>query len=161
MVIPMWSDTSSRKEGWTTIHLTLRKTILQNHLISYVDEIKPQILLFLRQLRSINISVDFYRDQRQINLLRTQVSDTHDIIELNDSRSIASRYYMVKWQATPYRDESRRQGITESEIVLAFPIQFDNTPSLKIKVQNVHAFLPIRRYGFKVRINQFFLYLSL
>jgi len=44
--------------------------------------------------------------------------------------------------------EPKREGIKESQILLAFPMTEDLEP--KLEPQNVYAFLPIRDYGLQV-----------
>ena len=49
---------------------------------------------------------------------------------------------------TTAQGEEKREGVSSSEIVLAFPVTRDEHPV--ISDQNVHAFLPLRPFGFNV-----------
>jgi hypothetical protein len=46
--------------------------------------------------------------------------------------------------------ESKRQGVSSSEIILGFPITDDNQP--RRESQQAYAFLPIRDYGFEASL---------
>ncbi|KAF4630462.1 hypothetical protein G7Y89_g7676 [Cudoniella acicularis] len=58
----------------------------------------------------------------------------------------------------PIRKEGRRRDVTSTEISLAFPINSEGAP--EISTQMVHAFLPVRDFGFKFLIQADFLVTS-
>jgi hypothetical protein len=66
---------------------------------------------------------------------------------LNGTRDV-ERYILVRHIAQTPVEEPGREGVEESEIVLAFPVTENQEPVMK--QQDVHAFLPLRCYGFKV-----------
>ena len=66
---------------------------------------------------------------------------------LNGTRDM-ERYILVRHTAQMPVGEPGREGVKESEIVLAFPVTENQDPVTK--QQDVHAFLPLRCYGFKV-----------
>lgn len=69
-------------------------------------------------------------------------------IDDENHRSNETKYIMVRHNATDMPQDKRREGVTMSEVVLAFPIQNSNT--LVTSRQQVFAFLPINDFGFNV-----------
>jgi len=65
----------------------------------------------------------------------------------NGTRDV-ERYILVRHIAQTPVGEPGREDVKESEIVLAFPVTENQEPVTK--QQEVHAFLPLRCYGFKV-----------
>ncbi|KAJ6631464.1 hypothetical protein B0H10DRAFT_1978899 [Mycena sp. CBHHK59/15] len=152
MITPSWADDAPGRDGWTQFTLHLSDATNKFDIASRLFEVGPTLLLFLRQLRHLKIvvgnkSVDIRRFDRK----------AQDIIHLKVVRnSVESlhRYLTVKSSVkTPL--EKKRSGISQSEIVLAFPLSIRGGP--KIHPQDVHAFLPIRPYGFSFLIQGDFL----
>lgn len=147
MIAPSWTERHPVRRGWTDFHLYLADEQDSNKLNSYAQDIQPTLLLFLRKLRNLSLLIK----QRgcipeSIRLTREDIGS--DVVRLHDSRSTPQKYFMVKYQTKTYPGEEKRKGIEESEVVLAFPLNNEGTPS--IKRQAVHAFLPLRQYGFSV-----------
>jgi len=55
---------------------------------------------------------------------------------------------MVSNEVEGLPKEDKRLGMNKSTITLAFPVNGENAP--RERKEKVHAFLPIRDYGFKV-----------
>jgi len=62
---------------------------------------------------------------------------------------------MVRQIVKTYTQEEKRKGISESAVVLAFPLTENEEP--KTDSQAVHSFLPLRSYGFNFVIQADFL----
>ena len=69
---------------------------------------------------------------------------------VTESCTTSQKYLVVKHRAAAYTQESRRPGAEETDIVLAFPVTDDEGPI--VEDQALYAYLPLRRYGFKVRL---------
>jgi hypothetical protein len=67
---------------------------------------------------------------------------------IRDGEYTVERYVLVRHLAKTPGGEPGRENVQESEIVLAFPVTEAREPVQR--VQDVHAFLPLRCYGFKV-----------
>lgn len=79
-----------------------------------------------------------------------EVIGSHTVINIKDSLDLPpQKYFMVEHLTKTYNNEEKRKGIVESKIELAFPLLNNGTP--KIERQDVHAYLPLRDYGFSVR----------
>ena len=115
-------------------------------LVDSLRDIQPTLLLFLRKLHRITITLDGKTaDVEKCSLSNgiTRLKRTGDEVQ-----SLSSDYRLFSFSTKAYQGEEKRQGINESVIVLAFPITDSGEPSERD--QDVHAFLPLRSYGFRV-----------
>ncbi|KAJ7125259.1 hypothetical protein C8R44DRAFT_980460 [Mycena epipterygia] len=157
MITPCWEEDCPGRQDWTQFTLQLSDTKNKKQLESYLSDIDPKLLLFLRKLRSLKIdlgTVSFVvrRDEEESGVVR--------LLRYNQPKPIAvtSQYLLVKRLVKTSSGEKKRPNISESEIILAFPLGLDLGPS--IAEQFVHAFLPIRTYGFSFLIQGDFLTLA-
>ena len=121
--------------------------------------LKPELLLFLRQLMAISVSIEDanampttnyqlkrdnsqYRGFTMIRLGRTDLQAT-------TPTSTVKRYIIRTIVVRDMPAEELRPGISESDVVLAFPVDENYTPI--IEDQPTFNFLPIRAYGLPVR----------
>jgi hypothetical protein len=149
MITPILGSRYSAVRGWTTFHLHLASSENGNDLSEQLRDVRPTLLLFLRQLRALSIAIPGVTP-RSIEVRRTD-DDDRDMVTLeriqNGARDV-ERYVLVRHLAQTPVGESGREDVKESEIVLAFPVTETQEPVTK--KQDVHAFLPLRCYGFKV-----------
>lgn len=149
MITPILGSTYPAVRGWTTFHLHLAPSENGSDLGAQLRNVRPTLLLFLRQLRTLSITIPGVVP-RSIEVRRTD-DDDHDMVSLeriqNGARDV-ERYVLVRHLAQTPVEEPGRENVQESEIVLAFPVTEIQEPVTK--QQDVHAFLPLRCYGFKV-----------
>ena len=152
MITPIWDPGCLVEPGWTTFRLQLGGSENGQALSKLLTEIQPSALLFLRQLRSLEFHVKTLDRQRPLVVTIERVDSTGDIISLvrheNGNVTFDQNFMLIRHSTPTYQHEDKRQGIHESEVVLAFPVGQSGTPV--IAEQDVHAFLPLRRYGFNV-----------
>lgn len=149
MVIPIWTDRHPVTEGWTTFTLELSADTIIDALATHLKDIQPSLLLFLRKLEHIKVDVDGVKGHFDCAQLRDEPGVTRLTRQQGDQRSIED-FLIVKGAAQTYSQEPKREGITESEIVLAFPVSADRTPIIQDRA--IHAFLPIRTHSIPVCI---------
>jgi hypothetical protein len=146
MITPILGSRYPAVRGWTTFHLHLAPSENGDDLSTQLRDVRPTLLLFLRQLRVLCITIPGVT----LEVRRTYDGD-RDMISLerilNGTRDV-ERYILVRHIAQTPVGEPGREDVKESEIVLAFPVTEDQEPVTK--QQEVHAFLPLRCYGFKV-----------
>jgi hypothetical protein len=121
-------------------------------LSAHLKDIQPALLLFLRKLRYVTIEGPIGPQGRTatIEIHRDDVDrDMVSLQRIEYGRSSVKKYFRVTHKTQTHLGEERRRGITKSNVVLAFPL--DETEAPQISVQSVHAFLPLRPYGFTVR----------
>ena len=139
--------------GWTTFQLQLAPSENGNDLSAQLGDVRPTLLLFLRKLRALSITIPAVPPHNAIDIEVRRTDDVdRDMVALErirDGEHTVERYVMVRHLAQTPGGEPGREDIKESEIVLAFPVTEAREPVQRI--QDVHAFLPLRCYGFKVR----------
>jgi hypothetical protein len=152
MITPIWDPSLSVEPGWTTFNLQLSGSEDGQALSRQLTEIPPSALLFLRQLRSLVFHVKTSNCGKPLVVEVQYIDSGEDIVCLirreNGIVTLCQKFMLLKHTVPTYRHEEKRQGIHESEVVLVFPIQNSGNPV--IEEQEVHAFLPLRRYGFNV-----------
>lgn len=146
MITPSWAEDCPGRQNWTRFTLQLSNTTDSAQLESYLLDIDPTLLLFLRKLRCLTIdlgAVKFtvQRMDPQPNVVSLRRISGYQVTD--------SPYLLVKRFVDSYAMEKKRPNVSQTEIILAFPLSRDGSP--KIIKQSVHAFLPIREYGFSVR----------
>ncbi len=141
MIAPVWDTVSPVEPDWTTFRLAIPTRVDIDKLSQKLKEIEPTLLLFLRKLRELNVVIDGHN----LNLSRSESEDGITILRANQDEK---RYVMVRTDVHDLPAELKRANVTKSEIVLAFPVSFTDTPV--IADQDVHTFLPLRSFGFAV-----------
>ena len=146
MIAPIWDARPTVADGWTSFQLDLSARTNRADLVSDLDDIKPSLLLFLNKLHTIRITVD----GRTTEMTKaTLPGDVTRLQKLVNQRSVQSDDYLVySTSVVKMPDDDKRSGVSKSVITLAFPITRDGEPS--IQDRDVHAFLPLRSYGFSV-----------
>ncbi|KAI0058520.1 hypothetical protein BV25DRAFT_1919220 [Artomyces pyxidatus] len=156
MITPIPDTTYPAKPGWTTFHLRLAATEDGSRLSVPLREVRPTLLLFLRQLRCLTITVNAGGGHSNIVLTRDDIhDDTARLSRLEDGKVWHERYLRISHTVRTPSAELKREGVEESEIVLAFPVTETLEPL--VSKQDVHAFLPLRCYGFNFIIQADFL----
>lgn len=143
----------------TQILLSLKSNAELQQINGDLHTLKPELLLFLRKLSQIRIRTTSVSSV-YTKTVRAQDHQLHgEAVNLSvDSGGhgrghVATRctkYLIVRHTVFDLREETRRPGIQESEIVLAFPLESDTRP--KIARQSVYAYLPINDFGFSVSV---------
>lgn len=165
MISPTWEDASDAPaDGITRIKLFLHNPIISatNYpVMQQIEDIRETCLLFLRNIRHINI---IRIDDRDEATSTTKLSISH--VTANRVRLIKERYgsteesnyHVTKHIASNLpRGENHTystaaeavESWSTSEIVLTFPLDKDSSNPI-INNQQVFALLPIQNAGFKV-----------
>ncbi|KAF8849225.1 hypothetical protein BDZ45DRAFT_240473 [Acephala macrosclerotiorum] len=157
MIAPIWDDFPAPvKPGFTSLYLQLSENYNRRGLVQELKALDSRLLIFLRRLRSITVSIT-----ERIGLIHKTWNSTFSSLEMgkNLTRLIQNGkvcdYIITRHQVPNMPRESKREGVTSSEIILGFPITEDNQP--KRESQQAYAFLPIRDYGFEFLIQADFL----
>lgn len=164
MIAPIWDKFPHEpREGCTSILLKLDKNCDEKGIINQLESYDERMLLFLRRLRRLEIDVTPKSSifSRSIPPFKTRIS-RHSQTSVNPSMTILTKngvkrsYFVWRHPIKRMPTESRRPGISTSEIVLAFPNSgYEGVKKLQplIESQNVYAFLPIRESGLPVSLN--------
>ncbi|KAL6365750.1 hypothetical protein LRP88_00325 [Fusarium phalaenopsidis] len=157
MITPIWEQlpedqlSKDAPEGGTSMRLQLSHDCDRRRLLEEMTSFDPNILIFLRTLEQITLTVTDSNGHSKRVLRRVREPNAIKILE-NEKEIFHYATFTHTVPIMPY--EPKREGITQSEILLAFPVH--DTPSLSTAHQ-VYAFLPIRSYGFNFLIQADFL----
>ncbi|RSM05119.1 hypothetical protein CDV31_009753 [Fusarium ambrosium] len=160
MITPIWEElpqeqlSNGGSEGGTFMRLQLSHDCDREQLRKEITSFDPNILIFLRTLKEITLTIDDSNGYSK-RVLRG-VSEPNSIKILQNDKEIVD-YVTFTYNVQDMPSEPKRQGITESDILLAFPVQ-DNQG--QPAAHQVYAFLPIRNYGFNFLLQADFLLTS-
>ena len=150
-VVPHWLDDipNEFKGSGTTIVLPAKKGAKYESL--FFDNVQPELLLFLRRLQSVRITTDWDKKTREVRREDKGNSVTiYSKTELKGEIEEKYEYYRIaKYIADVSSIESiDRSGFTNTEIILAFPVDAKGKPYFK-DARQVFAFLPVKNCGLK------------
>ncbi|KAI0112046.1 hypothetical protein GGR51DRAFT_53809 [Nemania sp. FL0031] len=172
MVSPVWREPEAVDASLTRITLNLHQhddpAAQEEHysnIINQFTKLQGTYLLFLRKLRRVQIS---FHDTTGIQTSHIEHSlDGTDRITIRTTSLLGGRrkvlknrvYHVTKHVAVDipanenrsYENEEQRAD-ANTEIVLAFPLTEDSVP-IDNKNQDVFAFLPVKKMGFKFLIH--------
>ncbi|KAF2276420.1 uncharacterized protein EI97DRAFT_458354 [Westerdykella ornata] len=172
MITPQWDEDffdDHEEEHQTTIVLDRicdQSIDFSTALEKDVDAIDPALILFLRRIGRFHLTLfkSSSDDEPAISKRFQRVNWTPDsgIVSLKDEdANTMRRFYKHKHRFTIDSDgtEPRREGITKTDIVLAFPVtKKSGTYMPLIRKQNfAFAYLPLGDFGFKFVIQADFL----
>jgi len=152
MITPTWASFPKPTiPKWTSFFLQLSVDYDEAELIQELLNFDITLLMFLKSIREINIKVT-QSDGKQLTkkLLKTEENEQDDIVTVLQDGPTSSRYLICRHSAQGLPLEHKRMNASSSDMLLAFSIiKASQEPQLGL--QNVYAFLPIRKCGFKVR----------
>ena len=158
-VVPHWIDSPGDSEAGTRIVLPLRAD--KPPQMALFGDIKAEVLLFLRRVRKISLDDQMAGTRRLFEkalernqtLIRESQGPIDGALEVvREARFVVHR--LIGDMADI--DEENRPGFGDSEIVLAFPVDEAGRPA-GVHTQTLHAFLPVRDYGFRFLIHADFI----
>lgn len=154
MIAPIWSEfPDTRLPRNTSVLLQLSDAYDTREIEDELKSLDPRLLIFLRKLKQVNVmNYGKFGQLWKMNLGRNDVPSLLEgasRVELYQDTS-SSQFEVIRFPVGNMPNDPKRQGCTDSEILLAFPIDLDGRPS--IAAQKVYAFLPIRDHGFKVGV---------
>lgn len=173
MISPEWEDSENEtpEQGWTRITLYLHEdpeaAARHRDILRELSELDNTMLLFLKKLRRIDVSIYGGDGDEEVSstALFIRIDEaTHRAVltrqtwEAGGETETTNTYcHVTKHQATGLAKSVKRtytaaeeatQSYGKAEVILAFPLTSDDVPI--VEAQQVYAFLPIRRLGFKV-----------
>lgn len=160
MILPILTPfpPADRISGHTQILLHLKDGVY-NHILEDLRSIDSQLLIFLSKLKRIRVATP--RPPKAYVLYRNYRNDAvkwETAVISSEGSQVGDGYIVKRHELQNLPADSRRKGITSSEIVLAFPTYAGDIP--RIDLQNVYAFLPIGNFGFRVSSHVFFILLG-
>ncbi|KAH8648915.1 hypothetical protein BGZ60DRAFT_422582 [Tricladium varicosporioides] len=157
MIAPIWEEFPGPvRPGHTSIYLGLSGIHPESELLQKLRALDPRVLIVLKKLRKINVKISEENKAtwRSTFVRSDQYGDLGEsIIQLQHNDKLRN-YIVMKLRVNNLPPTNQRAGISESEILLAFPV---NSLEPELEKQQVFAFLPIRSYGFRFLLQADFL----
>lgn len=153
MIVPHWVEPlESEPFIGTSITLQLTPKFSSANLIKKLKSMDPAFLMFLKNLKRLDIDLIQKQNSQTWAWRRSDFSRVaHGLSNVTVySGQESTEYAMYSKNIPNLPHDDRRIGTTEAELKLVFPVH-QSSRNRKDKVALVHAFLPIRDYGFKVR----------
>lgn len=154
MIAPIWATfPGSVRPGGSSILLRLSGDSYCDELEQELKMLDPRLLLFLRKLERIEV-MSF---NRLGSITASTLQRNEEVASLDRAKMIsvsqnktATRFKIIEVDINRMPYDARREGCTISKLLLGFPVDERNDPS--IAYQKAYAFLPIRDYGCKVSV---------
>lgn len=149
MIAPIWEEFPEKKPpDQTSFYLQLLGEPTESEVVAEIQTLDPRMLIFLRQLREINLSITCADGKtRSQNLRRIDKEENGIQITTLHYNAVSWDFIVKSHLVSNMPDEPKRPGCSVSEILIAFPISNYKSGPQKDS-QSVYAFLPIRDYGF-------------
>jgi hypothetical protein len=127
-------------------------------LVTQFEDIPDDLLLFLSNIKNLAVKIHYPDERVTVTTFHKSVDSitrTTSLIKTTedpdhpepDVKKVG--YYITTRPMSGLPVDNARPDIDECEIVLAFPLEPQSSSPL-IGMQNVFAFLPIRKVGFSV-----------
>ncbi|KAK5675793.1 hypothetical protein LTS10_011524 [Elasticomyces elasticus] len=156
MIAPEWADLPSPQlvRERTVICLQIPKPSDRNRVQRGLKDLKPELLVFLRQLRSIEVEArnltnrplygcSITREDGELQGIK--VTKLKDVARVPTSTERTDMLLVFEQTVPRMPAEDKRPGVTETTLVMAFPV--NEKYEAKVREQNTFAFLPVRAYG--------------
>jgi hypothetical protein len=159
MIVPICSPfpSTERIPGHTQFLLEVKDVDDYVEIQHDLKTIEPQLLMFLRRLEKLRVSTPEIDNTYSRQDLKSddQFGGETVMITMQNTGSTQptqrTKYIVHRHNVKSLPAESRREGITVSEVILGFPIHDSAAPM--ICKQSTFAFLPIGRFGFRVSLS--------
>jgi hypothetical protein len=142
-------------DDWTTMIMDLSIGENDYNLVrAMFREIRPEMLLFTRRLRKIDISLNSNvpkNPERRIYSVTIPNNQFSTVYAIQGAKSKETSQYLVhKVEVYDMPDHSSRPNVRSSTVILAFP--FDDTVGPIIDKQHIFAFMPLREISLPVTL---------
>ncbi|KAH8900859.1 hypothetical protein GQ53DRAFT_863613, partial [Thozetella sp. PMI_491] len=154
--VPAPFPPEQRNFGHTQFLLQLRDRQCYQYIQSDLENMQPELLIFLRKLKKLDIAYDSVQRHHRIESNQDDSvlgGETVEVITRQWLTEWRTKYVVVRYWAQNLPQEEQRLGINTSEVVLAFPVLDNANP--EIRSQMAFAFLPIADFGFKASVKSF------
>jgi hypothetical protein len=151
MVIPTWvpNDVAMAQNFGSIITLYLRSRPEENSLLGRFKNFDFTFLLFCQRLKSIQFRLVYSNNKEEVRKGEWINPILQQTILPSDCGSEKTCYFIHKSKILQMPQEAKRPGVDDTDVSLAFPY---NEEGAVIQSQATFAFLPIRHYGFDVRL---------
>ena len=151
MITPTWvpNDVVVAQDFGSVITLYLRSESEGKSLEKCFENFDFRFLLFCRRLKCIRFHLMDSDDQVKVREAEWINPNLRQTIQPSAHRPEGMDYFIHKTKIRRMPREAKRPGVGDTDISLAFPY---NETGVVTQSQATFAFLPIRHYGFDVRL---------
>lgn len=161
MVTPVWesslpSEPPINARTIFCLHIPSEKDY--GTISEHLSALKPTLLLFLRQLRTIRVNIEDASHPHNVvlSLVSSRLKSGRETLVILNSNESVFRFHAIQYTTFFMPETKKREGIPTSAIILAFPLtaqaELDNR-----RTQDVFSFLPVGNFGFPFLIQADFL----
>ena len=111
-------------------------------------DLPDTLLLFLKKLEKLSIRIVLGQGPPHERTYTLTSSGNRAKIHKAPISNSTREYLITRRRVSTMPHDGARQGITDAEIILAFPLEANDAPL--IEEQHVFAFLPLRKVAYKV-----------
>jgi hypothetical protein len=150
-IAPIWAKFPKDPiSGYTSFYMELSPNY-NEEVIQELRSMDLRMLLFLRRLREINVTIvqSECQSEWKSELRRTDKCENNITITSLEQGGTCMQYIVYRQNVDNLPPEPKRSGVSQSEILLAFPIANEDQ-DLQLSSQHVYNFLPVKDYSFKV-----------
>lgn len=154
MINPLFLETTPDfvRDDWTVMVMDVSVNDDDFHLVkTTLQEIQPEMLLFTRRLKRINITLTNHAGKGETTVYSVDTPNpefphVHSIRRGTTQQS--TNYFVHKMLVNGMPEDPNRPGIQQSGISLAFP--FNETSGPIIGNQQIFSFMPLRETSLPV-----------
>ncbi|KAI7554988.1 hypothetical protein KC331_g156 [Hortaea werneckii] len=156
MIAPQWTEfpAGSSMNERTMFCFRIPEQEHREIVAAHLLELKPELLIFLRQLKKVEItmqdkagkieqSFSLAREDDQVSSVRR--TTLRHVITHPNAVSSDEQFLVFRDTKTGMPREKKREKVTESDVLMAFPVSGSMQPVLSDR--RTFNYLPIRSYG--------------
>ncbi|KAI7390187.1 hypothetical protein KC336_g17010 [Hortaea werneckii] len=156
MIAPQWTEfpAGSNMHERTMFCFRIPEQEHREIVAAHLLELKPELLIFLRQLKKVEITLQDKAGKTKQSFSLAREDDQVSSVRRTTLRHIATHPNAVssEEQFLVFRDtrtgmpkEKKREKVTESDVLMAFPVNAELQPVLSDR--RTFNYLPIRSFG--------------
>ncbi|KAI6837322.1 hypothetical protein KC350_g6092 [Hortaea werneckii] len=156
MIAPKWSDfpAGGNMDERTMFCFRISEQEHRDIVAAHLLELKPELLIFLRQLKRVVVTLQdkagkvkrtfsLAREDSQVSGVR--LTTLRHIVTLPKATTNEEKFLVFRDTKTGMPREKKRENVTESDVLMAFPVSASMQPVLSDR--RTFNYLPIRSYG--------------
>ncbi|KAI7635008.1 hypothetical protein KC322_g22026, partial [Hortaea werneckii] len=156
MIAPKWTKfpDGGNMDERTMFCFRIPEQEHRNIVAAHLLELKPELLIFLRQLKRVVVTLrdnagkvkrtfSLAREDSQVSGIR--LTTLRHIVTLPKAATTEEQFLVFRDTKTGMPREKKRENVTESDVLMAFPVSASMQPVLSDR--RTFNYLPIRSYG--------------
>ncbi|KAI6832547.1 hypothetical protein KC340_g7016 [Hortaea werneckii] len=156
MIAPKWTDfpDGGNMNERTMFCFRIPEQEHRDIVAAHLQELKPELLIFLRQLKRVEVTLQdkagkikrtfsLAREDSQVSSVR--LTTLRHVVTRPKAATNEEQFLVFRDTKTGMPKEKKRENVTESDVLMAFPVSASMQPVLSDRT--TFNYLPIRSYG--------------